>query len=53
MRILKLIAIFWLGIVPLAILVLMFGPMFTKPAPASQEIERTCDADCMDKLLAS
>lgn len=48
---LKVIAVFWLGVVPLAILVLMFGPMFA-PKGAPYEEPSRCDAACMDKLLA-
>lgn len=47
---LKVIAVFWLGVVPLAILALMFGPMFAPPGKPYEESR--CDAACMDKLLA-
>lgn len=47
---LKAMIIFWLGLVPLAFLILVLGPMFAKPA--APYVEGRCDAACMDRMLA-
>ncbi len=42
----KALMIFWIGIVPLAFLVLMFGPMFvTHEQKAEPEVSRHCSLD--------
>jgi hypothetical protein len=47
----KALILFWFGLVPLAFVVLLLGPMFA-PKAAPYEEPSKCDAACMDKLLA-